>query len=143
MDQQNTKPCKAGQLKKGDYVCIKGKPCKIVEVTTSKTGKHGHAKAHITALDIFTNKKYEKHEPSSHNLEVPIVFKNEFDLIDMTHEGGVTYLEENGEYNESLKIDQDSELYANIKKCLESNSNIVLTVTRAMGKAHVTSFRKE
>lgn len=30
----------AGQLKKGDIVIINGKACKIVEISTSKTGKH-------------------------------------------------------------------------------------------------------
>ena len=32
---------------------IKGKACKIVDMSTSKTGKHGHAKVHMVALDIF------------------------------------------------------------------------------------------
>lgn len=67
---------KAGSLKKNDYVVVKDEfPCKIVEVTTSKTGKHGHAKAHITCVDIFTNKKYEINEPTSHNLDRPRVDK--------------------------------------------------------------------
>ena len=42
----------------------------VIEVTTSKTGKHGHAKCHFTATDIFTGKKMEELVPSSHNLEV-------------------------------------------------------------------------
>ena len=32
---------------------IKGHACKIVDMSTSKTGKHGHAKVHMVALDIF------------------------------------------------------------------------------------------
>ena len=63
-------PVKAGNLKKGDYVLAKDQfPCKVIEMTTSKTGKHGHAKAHITCIDIFTDKKYEINEPTSHNLK--------------------------------------------------------------------------
>ena len=36
------------------YGFVAGRPCKIVEMSTSKTGKHGHAKVHLVALDIFT-----------------------------------------------------------------------------------------
>ena len=40
-------------LQKNEFVMIKGKACKIVDMSTSKTGKHGHAKVHMVALDIF------------------------------------------------------------------------------------------
>ena len=39
-------------------------------MSTSKTGKHGHAKCNFTAVDIFTGKKYEDMTPSSHNVDV-------------------------------------------------------------------------
>ena len=31
-----------------------GRPCKIVDMSTSKTGKHGHAKVHLVAIDVST-----------------------------------------------------------------------------------------
>lgn len=109
-------PIKAGALRKGDHVVAKDiHPCKIVDVTTSKTGKHGHAKAHITCVDIFTNKKYEINEPTSHNLSQPIVTKNEYDLITLDDEGNVTYLDEEGQYDESIKMDTNSEMFTNLK----------------------------
>lgn len=42
------------RIKDGDHVHFQNRPCKIVEMSTSKTGKHGHAKVHMVALDIFT-----------------------------------------------------------------------------------------
>merc|ERR1711879_1012784 len=98
-----TYPQQAGELRKGSHVMIKGHPCKVAEVTTSKTGKHGHAKAHIVALDIFTAKKYEDLCPTSHNVDVPFVKRTELQLLtaDATT-GEVSLLLENGETKDDL-----------------------------------------
>merc|ERR1712166_1401539 len=66
-----TYPLEAGQIRKGGYIVVKGRPCKVVDVSTSKTGKHGHAKCHFVTIDIFTGKKLEELCPASHNAMVP------------------------------------------------------------------------
>lgn len=68
-------------LRKNGHVVIKGRPCKIVDMSTSKTGKHGHAKVHLVALDIFTGKKLEDLCPSTHNMDVPNVTRKEYQLV--------------------------------------------------------------
>lgn len=60
---------------------IKNRPCKIVDMSTSKTGKHGHAKVHLVAIDIFTGKKLEELCPSTHNMDVPNVIRKEYQLV--------------------------------------------------------------
>ena len=54
-DNDGTHPEKCSALRKGGYVIIKDHPCKIVETSTSKPGKHGHAKVRIkfVSLKIF------------------------------------------------------------------------------------------
>jgi translation initiation factor 5A len=75
-------------LRKNGFVVIKNRPCKIVEMTTSKTGKHGHAKVHLVAIDIFTTKKLEELCPSTHNMNVPNVARREFQLVSRPEDCG-------------------------------------------------------
>jgi translation initiation factor 5A len=75
-----TIPTQASALRKGSYVLLKDKPCKIVDLSTSKTGKHGHAKIKMTGIDIFTGQKVEDLSPSTHNMEVPVVKKDELQV---------------------------------------------------------------
>merc|ERR1711862_283926 len=101
----HTFPQQAGEIRKGSHLMIKGFACKCVEVSTSKTGKHGHAKAHIVAIDIFSGKKYEDLCPTSHNLEVPFVKKTEYQVLDANKDDGqVSLLKEDGETTHDLSL---------------------------------------
>ena len=42
-------------LKVGRYIVIDDEPCKLVEYTTSKPGKHGEAKARMVATVSYTH----------------------------------------------------------------------------------------
>ena len=73
----------ASSINQDDNLCkifLQNRPCKIVEMSTSKTGKHGHAKVHMVALDIFTGKKLEDICPSTHNMDVPNVKRKDYQV---------------------------------------------------------------
>ena len=100
----HTYPTEAGQIRKGGHIVIKGRPCKVVNVSTSKTGKHGHAKCNFTAIDIFTGKKLEDIVPSTHTTYAPNVTRQEYTLLDITDEDFMSLMDENGESREDLKV---------------------------------------
>ena len=69
------------ELRVGNYMNIDDEPCKIVEITTSKPGKHGEAKARIVAIGIFDNQKRSVVFPVTHKVQVPIIEKKTAQVI--------------------------------------------------------------
>ncbi|KAJ7283105.1 hypothetical protein O6H91_Y347600 [Diphasiastrum complanatum] len=102
-----TFPQQAGTIQKNSHIVIKQRPCKVVEVSTSKTGKHGHAKCHFVGIDIFTGKKLEDIVPSSHNCDVPEVVRTDYQLIDISEDGFVSLLTDSGITKDDLRLPTD------------------------------------
>ncbi|MEM4534731.1 MAG: translation initiation factor IF-5A [Desulfurococcaceae archaeon] len=64
-----------GNLKVGGYVVIDGEPCRIIDISKAKTGKHGSAKATITAVSLITKTKKILVAPVDAQVEVPVIEK--------------------------------------------------------------------
>ncbi|RAO74054.1 uncharacterized protein BHQ10_010066 [Talaromyces amestolkiae] len=129
-----TFPMQCSALRKNGYVVIKGRPCKIVDMSTSKTGKHGHAKVHLVAIDIFTGKKLEDLSPSTHNMDVPNVSRKEFQLLDVTDDGFLSLMDEAGNTKDDVKK-PDGEIGDRIDKLFtEEGKDVNVTVMSAMGE---------
>jgi len=141
-----TIPMQAGNVRKGGFMVIKGRPTKVIDVTTSKTGKHGHAKCHFTATDIFTGKKMEELVPSSHNLEVPIVSREDYTLVDLNDEGFLGLMDDSGNVREDLKLpsghDDADALARQIQAQWDDGKELVLTVLKSMGEEQVNATKE-
>jgi translation initiation factor 5A len=70
-----TRPIDVGSLRVGGYMIIDNEPCRIVDITKSKPGKHGSAKARIVAIGVFDNQKRQFVKPVDSNAEIPIIDK--------------------------------------------------------------------
>ena len=140
-----TFPCAAGDLKRGDFVCIRGRPCKVAEIDVFKNGKHGSAKCSITGEDIFSFKKYELICPASFPMPCPVVAKAELQLVDIDEDGRLTLLDEHFEQREDLDLPlKDNEPVARaIRAHFDAGKALTLTVQSAMGFEQVMSFKVE
>ncbi|KAG0707197.1 putative HYP2-translation initiation factor eIF5A.1 [Suillus ampliporus] len=134
-----TFPMQCSALRKNGHVVIKGRPCKIVEMSTSKTGKHGHAKVHLVGVDIFTDKKMEDISPSTHNMDVPNVNRTEYQLLGVD-EGFLNLMNADGGTKDDVKL-PDGKLGEEIQAGYEVADTVMVTVTAAMGEEQVTSFK--
>jgi len=135
-----TYPMQCSALRKGGFVVIKGRPCKIVDMSTSKTGKHGHAKVNLTALDIFTGKKLEDLSPSTHNMEVPNVSRQEYQFL-YEDDGFMYLMTSDGTEKNDVKL-PDGEIGAQIKKYEEAGTEAVVTIISAMGEEACVSVKE-
>ncbi|KJZ78089.1 Eukaryotic translation initiation factor 5A [Hirsutella minnesotensis 3608] len=129
-----TFPMQCSALRKNGFVVIKNRPCKIVDMSTSKTGKHGHAKVHLVALDIFTGKKYEDLSPSTHNMDVPNVSRREYQLLDISDDGFLSLMNDDGDTKDDVRM-PDGEIGEKINKLFrvdEKDTNVV--VLTSMGE---------
>ena len=68
-------------LKPNRYIVIDDEPCKIVEITTSKPGKHGEAKARIVAIGAFDGQKRTVVYPVKHKVRSPIIDKRQAQVL--------------------------------------------------------------
>ena len=123
---------------------IKGKPCKVLSISVSKTGKHGHAKCNFTATDIFTGKKLEDMIPSTHGTTVPIVNRSDWEVIDIEGDE-LTLMDEAGNQKTDLNLPTYPDTMADeIRNAWNGGENsVIVTVQAAVGIEQVIAYKKE
>lgn len=140
-----TYPTDAASVRKGGYVVINGRPCKVLAVNNSKTGKHGHAKVEIVGIDIFTGKKYEDILPSSHNVDVPKVSSKEYTAISIDDEGLVTIVQEEDGITRTIALPNGGtaaeEVARQLKGLLEQGDEVAVYVIKAMNEEMISSIK--
>ena len=126
------------------YMMIKGKPCKVLSISVSKTGKHGHAKCNFVATDIFTGKKLEDMIPSTHGTTVPIVNRSDWEIIDIEGDE-LTLMDEGGNQKTDLNLPTfPEEMADHIREAWNGGENsVIVTVQAAVGIEQVVAFKKE
>lgn len=134
-----TYPTQCSALRKGGFVLLKGHPCKVVEMSTSKTGKHGSAKVNLVGIDIFTGRKCEEFAPSTSNMEVPFVTRNEYPLLNID-DGFLSLMMPSGDTKDDVKV-PEGELGEQIKAAFDEGRDLLVAVLGAMNEEHALSFK--
>ena len=75
------KPTEIKTLKDGSFCIIDDIPCRVVDISISKPGKHGGAKARLTAVGIFTDQKKIIVKPADARIDIPIIEKRAAQVV--------------------------------------------------------------
>lgn len=90
-------------------------------------------------LQIFTQKKYEDLSPSTHNMDVPHVVRNEYQLVNID-EGFLNLLTQDGGEKNDVKVPEDK-VGDEIQKAFDDGEDIIVTITSAMGEEHCLGWK--
>ncbi len=74
----------AKEIKEGKYVLIDDIPCRVVEIESSKPGKHGAAKMRITGIGVFEGQKKTLLTPGDADVEVPIIERKNVQIMSVS-----------------------------------------------------------
>ncbi|HLD87449.1 MAG TPA: translation initiation factor IF-5A [Candidatus Nanoarchaeia archaeon] len=80
----STKQEDATSVKEGMTVVLDGAACKIVNVSTSRPGKHGHAKVRMEGVGLIDGKKRILVMPGSESVDIPIIEKKTAQVLSVT-----------------------------------------------------------
>ncbi len=79
-----TKKESIGNLTKGSYIVIEDVECKVTDTATSRPGKHGHAKARVTAAGLMDGKKRVFVMPGHDLVDVPVIGKKTAQVLSIS-----------------------------------------------------------
>jgi len=78
------KPSEIKNLRPGGFVIIDDAPCKVDDISISKPGKHGGAKARLVAIGVFDDKKRTIVAPGDARVDVPVIEKRSGQVISLS-----------------------------------------------------------
>ncbi|VDL59625.1 unnamed protein product [Hymenolepis diminuta] len=134
-------PMTCGAIKKNCHVIIKGRPCKIVDTSSSKTGKHGSAKVNYVGIDIFSGKRIEECHPSTYTVYAPIIDRTECTVLSIDSEGYLDLLLPDNKIRKDIHgedlLPTIQEKYDN----LQGNEELLVTFITCGDEVKVTECR--
>jgi translation initiation factor 5A len=131
------------KLKKCGYVLLEGRPCRVVEIAKSKTDKYEKAKASIAATDLFTARRYEAHRPTSHDIGILLVERQDYRLINIDGKAK-QLLDLQGSMRERVEIG-GSEIDEKVFALFQSGEavEIIVTVLSCSGGSRIIGLKKQ
>ncbi len=122
----------AKDLREGKYLLIDDIPCRIVNIETSKSGKHGAAKMRITGIGVFGNEKKTMLTPGDAEVVVPMIDRKNVQIMSVS---GTTVQVMDSQTYEMYDLEIPEELKAGAVAGKEAE------IIQAMGRRKIERLR--
>lgn len=91
----------------------------------------------LTLIVIY--RKYEELCPSTHNMDVPNVVRNEYSLINID-DGYLSLMLQDGTTKDDVKL-PEGELGEKLEEDFEEGKDLLISVVSSMGEEHCLSYK--
>lgn len=129
-----------GSLKKGSVAMLKDRPCKVLEVSTGKTGKHGAAKTIVKGSDLITDKIVVTSSTTAGTVWLPLVERKTFNLIDLQEDYASLQDETGNMFDYKINLEDE---YGKFIVENKTNDNLVMTLIFVIGEHRVIDAKLE
>lgn len=142
-EEENIAFMAVNDLRVGSYIVMNDGACVILAMSVSKTGKHGSAKAHITARNIFNDKKVEGLYSTSEMVKVPIVTKKQYSLLNIYEDIELSLLDEHLEEQSGVVKLDDTDICKKVVSMFNDGKSVIVHVIFALGMSRVFECSEE
>jgi translation initiation factor 5A len=94
----------------------------------------------MVGIDIFSGKKYEDICPSTHNMDVPHVKREDYQLTDID-DGFLVLMSDGGDLREDLKI-PEGELGVQLRADYDAGKDLLVSSLKVQGENRKEKIRK-
>ncbi|KAJ5367207.1 eukaryotic translation initiation factor 5A [Penicillium brevicompactum] len=123
-------------LRKNGHVVIDGRPCRLLQVSTTTEGSD------LVAEDLFTDQEIEASLPSDATVNVPTVSRKDYQLVNVDDDEGMLNLQDiEGTPRDDIRIPNGT-LGDQIKADFADGKDLVVMILSAMGESKPISVRE-
>lgn len=94
----------------------------------------------IVVIFCCVGKKYEDICPSTHNMDVPHVKREDYQLTDISDDGYLSLMSDNGDLREDLRL-PEGDLGSQIKSDYDGGKELLCTVLKSCGEECVIAIK--
>ncbi|KAK4925164.1 hypothetical protein LTR66_016412 [Elasticomyces elasticus] len=123
-------------LRKNGHVVIDGRPCRLLQVSTTTEGRD------LVGEDLFTDQEIEASLPSDATVDVPTVSRKDYELVNVEVDEGMLNLHDiYGTPRDDIPV-PNGDLGDQIKSDFADGKQLVVTILSAMDESRPISVRE-